>query len=235
MPADHSARTGPRGPPGLPSRRARPGHSRRSWIRSRPGWTGRRTCARRKSRSSNARSGSARRSAAAKPFVEPEPTRMDWAKNLREAEKQELGRQTSEREARPPAPAPVAPAALSAHRSLPGRSHPGRAYPAARGGEQAAPATRAERVQQPADATRAEKIITAKPGDETTAARQGPAAPRLRASASAVSSGHPGTRPPRLKRQASGRGRARRRPETEPAADSGAADASRTDRPGDPG
>ena len=109
------------------------------------------------------------RGQAAKPFVEPEPTRMDWARNLREAEKQELGRQTSEREARPASPGPGRPG-----------SPPRTPEPAP------AEATRAERVQQPADATRAEKIITAKPDDETpVAAKDQP--PAAAGSASAIS------------------------------------------------
>jgi hypothetical protein len=123
----------------------------------------------------------------AKPFVEPEPTRMDWAKNLREAEKQELGRQTSEREARPASPSPgrpsspqrtpePAPAEATRAERI---QQPAEAKPAAQ-------ATRAERVQQPADATRAEKIITAKPDDETTAAAKDQP-PAAAGSASAVS------------------------------------------------
>ncbi len=131
------------------------------------------------------------RSQPGKPFVEPEPTRMDWAKNLRQAEKQELGRQASEREAKPaspspgrpqrtPEPAPAeatraeriqqpAPSAQSAQATRAERiQQPAEAKPAAS-------ATRAERVQQPAVATRAEKIITAKPDGKTPAAKDQPA------------------------------------------------------------
>jgi hypothetical protein len=112
------------------------------------------------------------RSQPGKPFVDPEPTRMDWAKNLREAEQQELGRQASEREAQPASPSPrrapePAPAeATRAERIQP----PAPSAPPAQ-------ATRAERIQPPADATRAEKIITAEPDGKTPAAAKNQPAP----------------------------------------------------------
>jgi hypothetical protein len=109
------------------------------------------------------------RSQPAKPFVEPEPTRMDWAKNLRQAEKQELDRQASDREARPanPGPSPSSPSSPSSPQRTP---EPGPAE-----------ATRAERIQQPApsaQATRAERVqqpAEAKPAAQAQPAQAKPA------------------------------------------------------------
>jgi hypothetical protein len=105
------------------------------------------------------------RSQSGQPFVDPEPTRMDWAKNLRQAEKQELGRQAGEREAKPASPSPTPSPSFGRPQRTP--------EPAP------AEATRAERIQPPADATRAEKIITAEPDGKTPSAPkdQPPAAP----------------------------------------------------------
>jgi hypothetical protein len=123
-----------------------------------------------------------------KPFVDPQPTRMDWAAGLREAEKQELGqpsrtgdRETSGRESSSPSRPQRAPEPAPAQATRAERIQP----------PQPAEATRAEKIQTPraqpgpapataaepapAQATRAEKIITAEPGDRGGAGVDQPA------------------------------------------------------------
>jgi hypothetical protein len=189
------------------------------------------------------------RSQPARPFVDPEPTRMDWAKNLREAEKRELGRQASEHETRPASPSPArpsspprppAPAPAEATRAeriqQPAQSAeatraeriqpPAEAKPST----PAAQATRAERIQPPTDATRAEKIITAKPDDNTPAAKDQPPA----AGASAATQ-EPAAEAEDQKPAAAKASAAPPKEDQEPAADSSPADAAtETKSPAEP-
>ncbi|HYY19645.1 MAG TPA: hypothetical protein VE864_12470, partial [Streptosporangiaceae bacterium] len=98
-----------------------------------------------------------------KPFVDPQPTRMDWAAGLREAEQQELGRQGRDKDREATAREPGRPGGREP--AGPGGREPARpGSPSRPSGPQHTPeptraeATRAERIQQPAEATRAEKI-----------------------------------------------------------------------------
>ncbi len=153
------------------------------------------------------------RSQPGQPFVEPEPTRMDWAKNLRQAEKQELGRQASEREAKPASPGPASPGPgrpqrtpepAPAEATRAERIHGRLACPAAPAA-QSAQATRAERIQPPAEASRrlshpgrARPAARRRhPGREDHHGRAGRQAPGGRGAAVGGSGqrGHPGTRP----------------------------------------
>ena len=110
-----------------------------------------------------------------KPFVDPQPTRMDWAAGLREAEQEELGRQGRDKDREPASPGSREPGRPGGREPAgPGGREPARpGSPSRPNGPQRTPeptraeATRAERIQQPAEATRAEKIQ--QPADATRA------------------------------------------------------------------
>ncbi|HEY2519442.1 MAG TPA: hypothetical protein VGJ19_04985 [Streptosporangiaceae bacterium] len=139
-----------------------------------------------------------------KPFVDPQPTRMDWAAGLREAEQQELGRQARDKDREATGREPGGPGGREPA-GPDGREAAGPGSSSRPGGPQRTPeptraeATRAEKVQRPAEATRAEKVQTPRaepaPAQATRAEKIIPAKPDGKAPGEDQPAGTPAATP----------------------------------------